>query len=108
MHFYGLKQGADIVAIKSFKSRALKRLYLKGDASKVQAKHASKLKRQLARLNKSRVVADMNLPGYRLHQLKGFDNRWAVTVDENYSDLRFCCWGMLMSSIMRTITNENA
>ena len=72
------------MAIKSCKSRALKRLYLKGDASKVQAKHASKLKRQLARLNKSRVVADMNLPGYRLHQLKGFDNRWAVTADENY------------------------
>lgn len=26
----------------------------------------------------------MNLPGYRLHQMKGFDDRWAVDVDENY------------------------
>ncbi|MEL6938584.1 MAG: type II toxin-antitoxin system RelE/ParE family toxin [Cyanobacteria bacterium J06598_1] len=72
------------MAIKSFKSQALKRLYVKGDASKVQAKHVSKLKRQLARLDKSKAASDMNLPGYRLHQLKGFDNRWAVNVDENY------------------------
>jgi proteic killer suppression protein len=72
------------MAIKSFKSRALKRLYIKGDASKVQAKHVPKLRRQLARLNKSRVASDMDLPGYRLHQLKGFENRWAVDVDENY------------------------
>ncbi|MEL7070062.1 MAG: type II toxin-antitoxin system RelE/ParE family toxin [Cyanobacteria bacterium J06581_3] len=72
------------MAIKSFKSRALKRLYTKGDTAKVQAKHVSKLRRQLARLDKSRVASDMNLPGYRLHQLKGFDNRWAVDVDENY------------------------
>ena len=72
------------MAIRSFKSRALKRLYIKGDTSKVQAKHVPKLRRQLARLNKSRVASDMDLPGYRLHQLKGFDNRWAVDVDENY------------------------
>ena len=72
------------MAIRSFKSRALKRLYIKGDASKVQAKHVPKLRRQLARLNKSRVASDMDLPGYKLHQLKGFENRWAVDVDENY------------------------
>lgn len=72
------------MAIKSFKSRALKRLYLRGDTSKVQAKHVPKLRRQLARLNKSRVASDMDLPGYRLHRLKGFDDRWAVDVDENY------------------------
>ena len=72
------------MAIRSFKSRALKRLYTKGDTSKVQAKHVPKLKRQLARLDKSRMVSDMDLPGYRLHQLKGFEDRWAVNVDENY------------------------
>lgn len=72
------------MAIKSFKSKALKRLYVRGDESKVQAKHVAKLKRQLARLNKSRIASDMDLPGYKLHQLKGFDNRGAVNVDENY------------------------
>ncbi|MEO1792081.1 MAG: type II toxin-antitoxin system RelE/ParE family toxin [Cyanobacteria bacterium J06629_19] len=72
------------MAIKSFKSRALKRLYVKGDVSKVQSKHVPKIKRQLARLNKSKAASDMDLPGYRLHQLKGFDSRWAVSVDENY------------------------
>ncbi|MEL6471250.1 MAG: type II toxin-antitoxin system RelE/ParE family toxin [Cyanobacteria bacterium J06623_4] len=72
------------MAIKSFKSKALKRLYLRGDASKIQAKHIPELKRQLARLSKSKVVSDMGLPGYRLHQLRGYDNRWVVDVDENY------------------------
>lgn len=72
------------MAIRSFKSKALKRLYEKGDTSKVQAKHVPKLKRQLARLDKSRNASDMDLPGYRLHRLKGFDSRYAVNVDENY------------------------
>ena len=49
-----------------------------------QAKHVPKLRRQLARLDRSRVASDMDLPGYRLHRLKGSDGRWAVDVDENY------------------------
>jgi len=36
-------------------------------------------------LNRARTAADMNLPGYRLHRLKG--NRaqtWSVSVSENW------------------------
>ena len=46
---------------------------------------ATRLRRQLDVLNHARTSADMNLPGYRLHQLKG--NRtgtWSVTVSGNW------------------------
>ena len=45
----------------------------------------NRLRRQLDVLNRARTAADMNLPGYRLHRLKG--NRaqtWSVSVSENW------------------------
>ena len=39
----------------------------------------------LARLDASRVAADMDLPGFRLHALKGgLRGYWAVTVRANW------------------------
>ena len=46
---------------------------------------ADRLRRQLDVLNRARSTRDLNLPGYRLHQLKG--NRsgtWTVTVSGNW------------------------
>lgn len=46
---------------------------------------ANRLRRQLDVLNRARTTADMNLPGYRLHQLKG--NRsgtWSVSASGNW------------------------
>ena len=46
---------------------------------------ADRLRRQLDVLNRARSTRDLNLPGYRLHQLKG--NRagtWSVTVSGNW------------------------
>ncbi len=46
---------------------------------------ADRLRRLLDVLNRARATADMNLPGYRLHRLKG--NRadtWSVTVSGNW------------------------
>ena len=57
--------------IKSFKSKALQRLYRQNDASKVNASHQTKIVRILDRLDASKNPQDMNLPGYRLHELKG-------------------------------------
>ena len=45
----------------------------------------ARLLRQLDVLNRARTTADMNLPGYRLHRLKG--NRagtWSVSVSGNW------------------------
>ena len=57
--------------IKSFSHKGLKDFYETGSKKGIQADHASKLGRMLDRLDASTNPQDMNLPGYRLHQLKG-------------------------------------
>lgn len=49
------------------------------------AEHLIKLRDILARLDAARTVRDMDLPGLRLHALKG-DRKgfWAVTVRANW------------------------
>ena len=47
--------------------------------------HAEKLRDILARLDAAGDIADMDLPGFRLHPLKGeFKGLWAVTVRANW------------------------
>ena len=57
----------------------------RGDESLVHAEHRKTVRDILARLNASSTPEDMDLPGFRLHQLKqdlaGF---WAVTVRANW------------------------
>jgi proteic killer suppression protein len=46
--------------------------------------HTEKLRDILARLDAARDISDMNLPGFRLHPLKGeLRGLWAVTVRAN-------------------------
>ena len=70
--------------IRSIRHKGLKRLYEDDDSSGVNPDHAGKLRNILARLDAARTVADMDLPGFRLHALKG-DLRGfhAVTVRAN-------------------------
>ena len=47
--------------------------------------HAEKLRDILARLDVAHGVADMDLPGFRLHPLKGqLKGFWSVTVRANW------------------------
>ena len=40
---------------------------------------------QLAALNTATVIEDLNLPGYRLHNLKGSRSSvWSITVNGNW------------------------
>ena len=71
--------------IKSFRHKGLRRLFESGERGGVRPELATRLRRQLDVLNHARTPTDMNLPGYRLHQLKG--NRtgtWRVTVSGNW------------------------
>lgn len=71
--------------IKSFCHKGLQALFEKGSKSGIQAVHAAKLARQLARLDAAQRPEDMNLPGWRLHPLKGkLKKQWAVMVDGNW------------------------
>jgi proteic killer suppression protein len=63
----------------------LARFFETGDTRGINAQHATWLRILLTSLNAARSPRDMNLPGYRLHQLKG--NRkgaWAVSVSGNW------------------------
>jgi proteic killer suppression protein len=57
--------------IRSIRHKGLKRLYEDDDRRGVVAEHVLKLRDILARLDAARAVADMDLPGFRLHALKG-------------------------------------
>ena len=71
--------------IKGFRHKGLKRLFETGERRGVAPELAARLVRQLDVLNRARTTADMNLPGYRLHRLKGDRaGTWSVSVSGNW------------------------
>ncbi|MBE8720167.1 type II toxin-antitoxin system RelE/ParE family toxin [Sphingobacterium pedocola] len=71
--------------IVSFRHKGLKLFYEKGDTSKLQSQHVSKIRLILTRLDAVKTPEELNVPGYGLHQLKGnLKNFWSVKVDKNY------------------------
>ena len=67
--------------IKSFQNKGLQLFFEKGKKSGIQAKHAKRLRMQLTALDTAFAIADMDIPGYRLHRLKGrAGKRWSVWV----------------------------
>ena len=55
------------------------------------AEHIVKLRDIFARLDAARTVADMDMPGIRLHPLKGeLKGFWAVTVRANWRVISLC------------------
>lgn len=71
--------------IRSFRHRGVKRLYERGDRSRVSADQADRLEVALADLDAARKPSDVALPGYRLHPLKG-DRKgfWSISVSANW------------------------
>ncbi len=71
--------------IRSIRHKGLKRLYEDDDPRGVFAEHAVRLRDILARLDAARSVTDMDMPGLRLHPLKGeLRGSWAMTVRANW------------------------
>lgn len=71
--------------IVSFQHKGLKLFYEKGNASKLQPQHVGKIRLILTRLDAAKVIEDMNVPGYGLHQLTGeLKVFWSVKVDKNF------------------------
>lgn len=71
--------------IKSFKHKGLRRYFYNDIWSGINANHAPKIGRILDRLDASVNPQDMNLPNYRLHELKGKEKgTWAVWVNGNW------------------------
>ena len=71
--------------IKSFKHKGLRSFFETGSLAGIQASHAKRLRMQLAALDTAQTIEDMDVPGFRLHPLKG-DRMgiWSITVSGNW------------------------
>jgi len=71
--------------IRRLRHRGLKRLYEHDDQRGLNATHLEKIRRILARLDQASKPEHMDLPGFRLHPLKGeLSGFWSVTVQANW------------------------
>ena len=71
--------------IRTIRHKGLKRLFEQDDPSGVNSEHGSKLRDILTTLHAAPTAAHMDLPGFRLHPLKGrMKGFWAVTVRANW------------------------
>ena len=76
--------------IKSFRHKGLKVFFYDGDRSGLNTQHIARLGRILDRLDSSSGPEDMNLPGFKLHELKGMEKgTWSVWVSGNWR-ITFC------------------
>ena len=71
--------------ISSIKHKGLRQFYETGSKKGIQAEQGPRLRLMLAALESSQTIDDMDIPGYRLHPLKGkMKNRWSVSVSGNW------------------------
>lgn len=71
--------------IHSFKHRGLKRLYEKGDRSRINPLQVDKIELILADLDAAETINHLRQPGYRLHQLHGsLSGFYAIDVSGNW------------------------
>jgi toxin HigB-1 len=71
--------------IKSFRHKGLEKFFETGSQAGIQPHHAKRLRMQLAALDTSQSIEDMDIPGFRLHPLKGSEKgRWSIWVNGNW------------------------
>lgn len=71
--------------IQSFRHKGLRRFFETGSAAGIQPHHVKRLRMLFAALDTARGIEDMNVPGFRLPELKGKDRgRWSVWVNGNW------------------------
>jgi proteic killer suppression protein len=71
--------------ITSFRHKGLRKYFESGSLAGIQTAHANRLKMQLAALDTAQVIEDMDIPGFRLHPLKGSERgRWSIWVNGNW------------------------
>jgi len=71
--------------IQTFRHRGLKRLYERGDASRVRADQAERIALTLADIDAAGKPSDLDLPGYRLHPLRGRVREfWSISISASW------------------------
>ena len=71
--------------IQSFRHKGLRKFFESGSVAGIQPHHAKRLRMLLAALDTALNIEDMNVPGFRLHPLKGTQRgRWSLCVNGNW------------------------
>ncbi|MDE0214737.1 MAG: type II toxin-antitoxin system RelE/ParE family toxin [Deltaproteobacteria bacterium] len=71
--------------IRSFRHRGLRRMNERGDVSRVGSDLSDRIALALADLDDARKPSDLDLPGYRLHPLKGdLKGYWSISISGNW------------------------
>jgi proteic killer suppression protein len=71
--------------IRSFKHKGLRKFFLEGAQSGIQPSHAERLRLVLSWLHAAVKAKDMDLPGLKLHRLKGErKDTWSVWISGNW------------------------
>ena len=71
--------------IKNFKHKGLKKFFTNGDQKGINSKHASRLEERLQALHTATEIEDMDIPGWKLHGLKGSrQDQWSISVSGNW------------------------
>ena len=71
--------------IRSIRHRGLKRFYESGDPSRIDVALRSKVQRILSALDAAESPRALDIPGFRLHLLKGdLEGFWSVTISGNW------------------------
>lgn len=78
-------KGYICIMIENIRHKGLKALYEKGTTSGVEQSQVFRLKRRLVVLNHAKQLQDLNIPGFKLHAIKGdYKEYWAIWVTGNW------------------------
>ena len=73
------------VVIISFQHKGLERFFRSGKASGIQPHHREKLRWVLGALNEASDSTQLDIPGWRLHRLKGeLKGFWSISINSNW------------------------
>jgi len=71
--------------IKSFRHKGIQQFFETGSKVGISAEHAAKLSRQLLLLDAAKHPLEMDVVGWKLHQLKGdLSGHWTIKVSGNW------------------------
>ena len=71
--------------ITSFQHKGLRVFYETGSTRGIRADHAKRLSRMLQFMDRALVPGDLDLPGWRLHPLKGgLIDYWSLSISGNW------------------------
>jgi proteic killer suppression protein len=71
--------------IRSFRHKGIEKFFQTGSKAGIQPSHARRINDQLTALNAATKPEQMDIPGWKLHGLRGnLSGNWAVTVNANW------------------------